>query len=68
MKNNELWDISVGAEGRTLSYTYRLKRPIVDMEPFHRLVSGQQKDFYEGRCSEQLFSHIHKGHGAAHFL
>ena len=52
MKNNELWDISVGAEGRTLSYTYRLKRPIVDMEPFHRLVSGQQKDFYEGRCSE----------------
>ena len=27
VKNNYLFDVSVGAEGRTLSYTYRFKRP-----------------------------------------
>ena len=28
VKDNDVWDISVRAEGRTLSYTYRFKKPI----------------------------------------
>jgi hypothetical protein len=48
----DVWDISIGAEGRTLSWIHRAKGPIVDMDGFHRFVSEMQKDLFKGRCSE----------------
>ena len=50
----EIYDISIRAEGRTLRYTYRFKRP-VDLVAFHRIVSETQKQRFEGRCAEATF-------------
>jgi len=51
-KDNTTWDVSVRAEGRTLIYAFRLKRPIVDMGAFNSFVSQRQKEVLEGHCSD----------------
>lgn len=50
VKDNVLWDISVQAEGRTLSYTYRFKRPV--MGAFDSFVRQRQMDLLKTHCSE----------------
>ena len=51
-KGTDLWDDSVRAEGRTLVFTYRFKRPI-EMGLLHRVVSRWQKHNLEGHCAER---------------
>ena len=51
VKDNVVWDISVRAEGRTLSYTYRFKKPI-NLGAFPSFVSERQKDLIKEHCSE----------------
>ena len=55
IKDHPVFDISVRAEGRTLSFTYRLKVPI-EVSEFYRLANQQQKILYEGRCSKSLMT------------
>ena len=50
--DNNTWDVSVRAEGRTLIYAFRLKRPIVDMGAFNSFVSQRQKEVLQGHCSD----------------
>jgi hypothetical protein len=52
VEDNDVWDESVKAEGRTLNYTYRLKRPVVDLGGFQFGMSKMQKDFLESHCSD----------------
>jgi hypothetical protein len=52
VKNNYLFDVSVGAEGRTLSYTYRFKRPWPDSGAFYQWMTRYQKTVLDGHCSD----------------
>ena len=40
------------AEGRTLTYAFYLKRPIVDLAAFYHQVSQRQKELFKDRCSD----------------
>ena len=50
-QENEVIGVSVKAEGRTLFYTWRLKRPL-EMGAFHRIVAEMQRDDLEEHCSD----------------
>jgi hypothetical protein len=50
-KDDDLWDVSVRAEGRMLLYTYRFKKPI-NMEAFPLFVSRNQEDALQVHCSD----------------
>ena len=50
--DNEIWTVSVRAEGRALIYSFRLKRPIVDVGAFNRFVSQRQNERLQGHCSD----------------
>jgi hypothetical protein len=50
-KNSNVWDVSVRAEGRTVSYTYRFKRPIADAD-FYRATREHQKIALDSHCSD----------------
>jgi hypothetical protein len=49
---NDIFDVSVGAEGRTLSYTYRFKRPWPNPGAFYRWESEYQKTVLDSHCSD----------------
>ena len=51
VKDNDVYDVSVGAEGRTLSYTYRFKRDWVDPGAFYRWITQYQKTVLNSHCS-----------------
>ena len=52
-KDNPVWDISVRAEGRTLSYAYRYKRPIaMGALAFDSFMRERQKDLIKSHCSD----------------
>jgi hypothetical protein len=50
-KNNEVWDVSVRAEGRALIFSNRFKRP-VDTDVFNRSFSGVQKTMRDIYCAD----------------
>jgi hypothetical protein len=50
---NELWELSVTAEGRTLLYTYHFKRPWPDAAAFHRWLDEYQKGWFTSHCSNR---------------
>jgi hypothetical protein len=52
IKSDELWQISIRAEGRVLLQTYRFNGPIADADEFHRWVSQYQKVLLEGYCAD----------------
>jgi hypothetical protein len=47
-----VWDASIRAEGHTLIFTYKFKRPIVDMADFYRWVSQRQQSSLKDHCSD----------------
>ena len=60
-KENDAYDVSIRAEGRTLIYTYRVKQPIVDRGAFFRSVGVHQKAVLDDYCSEDnssLWKHL----------
>jgi len=52
VKDNPTWDISIRAEGRTVSYTYRFKGP-VDPE-FKNSMGEFRKPFIKGYCANAI--------------
>ena len=44
------WDLSHRAEGRILFWIFRAKKPIADVDKFHRGVNQTQKDVHQGYC------------------
>jgi hypothetical protein len=50
-KDDDLWDVSVRAEGRTLLYEFRFKKPI-NMEAFPVFLSRDQKRALQMHCSD----------------
>jgi hypothetical protein len=51
LEYNEVEDVSVMAEGHTLTYTHHFKRPWPDQGAFYRWESEYQKDLLDGHCS-----------------
>ena len=49
---NDLFDVSVGAGGRTVSYTYHFKRPWPDPGAFYRWESDYKKTVLDSHCSD----------------
>jgi hypothetical protein len=49
--HNWLMDVSVGAEGRTLNYSYRFKRPWPNSAAFYSWLSEYQKTVLTSHCS-----------------
>ena len=58
-KDDAPYDVSVRAEGRTLMYTFHLKKPIFDMAGFNRYVNKRQKELFDDRCSDDNKFMIH---------
>jgi hypothetical protein len=50
LNNNEIWDISVRAEGRALVFGYRFKKP-VKTDVFNRALGGLQKNLRDTYCA-----------------
>ena len=50
VKDNEVYDVSVGAEGHTISYAYRFKRPWPNPGAFSQWLAG-----YHARTTRTLF-------------
>jgi hypothetical protein len=50
-KNNEVWDVSVRAEGHALLFSNRFRGP-VDMDRFSRSFSGIQKNMRDAYCAD----------------
>jgi hypothetical protein len=51
INRNPLWDISITAAGRTLSYSYRFKRSL-DTQAFYNFLSEYQTTVLKGHCSD----------------
>lgn len=56
--NDDVWNISVRAEGRSLIYTYRLKGPIADAGLFQSGMKANQKAAFEAHCFKNPFFRI----------
>jgi hypothetical protein len=49
---DEIYDVSLRAQGRTLIYTHHAKKPISDLETFHRQTDEFQKGERDHYCSQ----------------
>ncbi len=52
MDGKGFWDVSIQAEGRTLSYTYHFKRPWPNPGAFSQWLAGYQQTVLKGHCSD----------------
>jgi hypothetical protein len=52
VKDNELYDVSVGAEGHTISYNYRFKRTWPNPGAFSQWLAAYQNTVLNGHCSD----------------
>jgi len=51
LNNNELWDVSVRAEGRSLLFSNRFRKPM-DTNYFNSRLNGLQKIMRDAYCAE----------------